>query len=177
MAPPQGQAVAHVGRRSCCHDRGPASHRRVRTQPEPRSDSPTVDSDSARQLSDSPTVPTVRQSDSPRQLSDSVRQCFLWHHDRPLSDGPTVRPTVPTVPTVPIFSDSSDSFQQFQECRPCQQPWTHKNQRRCVKQFCKNVENIENHSPLLLVSSSSFGNLLMRFKAYVLHCFLGDFVC
>ena len=104
---------------------------------EPRSDSPTVDSDSARQLSDSPTVPTVRQSDSPRQLSDSVRQCFLWHHDRPLSDGPTVRPTVPTVPTVSIFSDSSDSFQQFQECRPCQQPWTHKNQRRCVNNFAK----------------------------------------
>ena len=104
---------------------------------EPWSDSPTVDSDSARQLSDSPTVPTVRQSDSPRQLSDSVRQCFLWHHAQALSDGPTVRPTVPTVPTVLIFSDSSDSFQQFQECRPCQQPWTHKNQRRCVNNFAK----------------------------------------
>ena len=107
---------------------------------EPRSDSLIVASDSALQLSDVLTVPTVRQSDSPRQLSDSVRQCFLWHHARPLSDGPTVRPTVPTVPavpTVPIFSDSSDSFQQFQECRPCQQPWTHKNQRRCVNNFAK----------------------------------------
>ena len=31
---------------------------------EPWSDSPTVDSDSARQLSDSPTVATVQQSDS-----------------------------------------------------------------------------------------------------------------
>ena len=55
---------------------------------EPWSDSPTVDSDSARQLSDSPTVPTVRQSDSCPTVSDSIcsgpiivcrqmaRQCF-----------------------------------------------------------------------------------------------------
>ena len=83
-----------------------------------------------------PTVRQFRQSDRPT-VPDSVRQCLLWHPDRPLSDGPTVRPTVPTVPTVPIFSDSSDSFQQFQECRPCQQPWTHKNQRRCVNKFAK----------------------------------------